>query len=359
VTRKSWSVGLLGTAFALIIVLPQIARDSWDPAVRLAVGSQSGVRDVIEEKLGEVPLTATRGHDGQIFFLMAHDPFLANPESIALILDRPTYRYQRIALPLLAWPAAAVSERAIVWALVLIGVVAVFVGTSSLSDYAERCGMTPLAGLAFVLNPGVVSALLITGSGVLAWAFGAAAMSAVVRRRRLTAIGLFTAAVLTRESMLLVAAGASLWMWRTERARALGYAFVPFLGAILWGLYVRWRLPGEQATDFLELGFPMRGIVSAVSDWISQGLTLDTVMGLAMVGVAVLLVVQFVKSPSLLAFGAVGFSGLAVFLTENVWISWFDSSRALIPATSAVIVGIIGSRVREFPDESVAGPSPS
>jgi hypothetical protein len=59
--------------------------------------------------------------------------------------------------------------------------------------------------------------------------------------------------------------------------------------------------------------------------------------------------VQFSKRPSLLAFGAVGFSFLAVLLTESVWFSWFDISRALMPATSAVVIGMLGSRTRASP----------
>ena len=51
------------------------------------------------------------GYDGAFVYRLALDPFTEQPVAHGITLDNPSYRQQRIVLPLVAWLADAASAR--------------------------------------------------------------------------------------------------------------------------------------------------------------------------------------------------------------------------------------------------------
>ena len=71
-----------------------------------------------EEILGDVVPSGGFGHDGKYYFMQAMDPFFMSPEDhAAYLLDRPTYRAQRMVYPTLAGGFGLLPAQAISWSL--------------------------------------------------------------------------------------------------------------------------------------------------------------------------------------------------------------------------------------------------
>ena len=86
-------------------------------------------RDYAEQRLGEVVLRESQGHDGKFFFVQANDPLLLDPEENAAILDFPVHRSRRVMYPLVAGGLGLLGPQAIVWGLLLTNVVGMALGT--------------------------------------------------------------------------------------------------------------------------------------------------------------------------------------------------------------------------------------
>ena len=76
--------------------------------------------DLAREKLGDdVVVPHEIGHDGKSFWVLARDPLLTQGADIRHFLDRPAYRAQRIAYPLIASPWGLGGEHLLLWGLII------------------------------------------------------------------------------------------------------------------------------------------------------------------------------------------------------------------------------------------------
>src|SRR5215207_292603 len=92
----------LGVLFALIAMVGQ-GMPTW--ASLLRVGSGNPALKTITDELGPIMLPDRTGHDGQIYYLIARDPFARGATVSTLSTfdtNPPRYRYRRILFPLLA-----------------------------------------------------------------------------------------------------------------------------------------------------------------------------------------------------------------------------------------------------------------
>jgi hypothetical protein len=131
--------------------------------------------------------------------------------------------------------------------------------------------------------------------------------------------------------MVIVPLGIVLWKWRRERTVDWPLAVGPLLVVGGWAAYVRLRLNVpllEGQTQ--ELGVPFGGFISALGKWLdSPGI--DLVVALVLLAVAIVFALRLFRTPTLLAAATGGFALLAVFLTEQVWLNYFDITRAMAP----------------------------
>lgn len=337
-SRRTMLVGLVGLLIASGLAVRLLVEHDGDPTIFAAFGEDSEITVLAEEQLGRQVVTREGiGHDGRFFFVLANDPWLTNPEAAAL-MDRPAYRAQRILYPMVAGGAGFLQTGAVVWGLLIVNLVAMGVGTWGVSTLASDMGGSPWWGLAFVLNVGLISEMNVDAAGVLAAAAAFWALVMLRRAQRFAGLALLTAAALSREVMLIAAAGSALWLWRRdERRTAVLAVAIPTAFVAVWGLFVRARLgsvgPGAEIE---EIGWPLVGLVQAFEGWVSD--PIDLAAGTAIFILLALFARRVFVSEEIVGWAFLGFVPVALLLTEQVWLSYFDISRAVAPVLTAFVL---------------------
>jgi len=276
------------------------------------------------------------GHDGRYFWAIARDPLLLHPHVDAPLMDRPVYRAQRVAYPLLAAPWRAFGERALLWGLLGTNLVLVGAGAFVAALLAIEVGAPARAALAFVLNPAVVIAMLGDLSDVLAIGALMLALLLLLRRRLGWAIVAGAVAGLAKEPMLLGLGGVTLLWPALARRQRLLLAAVPGAVVVGWALYVRWRL-GWPATSIQEFTGPFLGYADAWRrSWSVAHNWTDAVAAIALVPFAAVTVVRWWRRRTMLLHAALPFALLVPFFTLQVLDILLNSVRAVGPAIAFV-----------------------
>ena len=329
-----------------------LVRAGGNPEWFIHFGTQSTVIEEGRRILGpHVLIPHVQGQDGQTFWLMSRDPLLLHPGVEKRYEDRPGYRSQRVLYPLLAAPARLVSERALVWALLLVNVGAVGFGTYWTAELAASLRAPKRFCLAFVLCPAVAIGVLMDASDALALALvvcGVALWYRTGPRRLLAASIAFSLAALTKEVTLLVPV--ALVVADLARRRNLGAAVrlagPPAAAVVGWGLYARARL-GWPPSGVQELTWPLGGFREAyVRGWRPFG---DWGQAAIAVGCLILMVIVVAtwlrwRTDALLA--AVPFALLFPFLSAQVLDLGVNSARATGPAVTLIAVSAAAHRWR-------------
>ncbi len=337
-------IGLLGvTAY----VVASLAATDWDPTLFTAFGeADPATREFAEERLGEVFLRPSLGHDGRFFFVQANDPWIFDSENNARVLDRPLYRSQRMLYPVLAGGGGLFGPEQIVWAMIVVSVLAVGAGTFATSMVATRMGISAWWGLAFAFNLGFLMEISIGGAGVVAGAAAFGAVAAIQRERHAWALTLLSLSVLAREAMLIAAVGCAWWLSSQagERRRAVLTVLLPGAAAVLWAIYLRLRIGLEAGADQVEeIGLPFVGFTRAVGHWLA-GDPLSLATGVVILLILLAYVYRTLLSGQLVGWAFLLFTLLGVMFTEQVWRSYFDISRAVAPVLTAYVLLIVASR---------------
>lgn len=339
-------VSMVGVVLSAVVVLRVYVDNGGDITSFIAFGEEDQVTSTYgRERLGDVFLRESVGHDGRFFFVQANDPLLVDPGENAAILDRPVYRAQRMFYPLLAGGFGGFPPEVIAWALVLVNLAAMGLGTWAVAGIARDMGGSPWWGLAFPLNVGLISEMSIDGAGVVAAAAAFGAIALLKRGRVVGTVGLLVVAALSREATLVVAAGLAFWAWRRQRRRdALVMVVIPTAAVLVWAFYVRLRLgAADGLSEIQEIGWPFVGIARAISGGTQGGL--DLAVAVVLLILFVLFVRRALIADSELGWGTVGFVALGLILTEQVWRNYFDITRAVAPVLTAFVLLVFLSSV--------------
>lgn len=341
-------VGVVATVFSSMIAVRVLSDVDWDATIFVAFGEEATpTREYAEERLGDVYLRPEQGHDGKFFFVQANDPWLLDPEENADALDRPLYRSQRMFYPMLAGGAGLFGPETIVWAMLIVNMLGMGVGTWVVSQIAMDMGGSPWWGLTFALNLGFISEVLIGGAGVVAAAAAFGAVLMFMRGWVLAGVALLAIAALSREAMLIAAAGTALWLWvHASRKTAVLAALAPGLAVIAWASYLRLRIAeGSVASEVEEIGWPFAGFVEAFDSWATD--PVDLAAGVAMMVLFILFTRRVAMGRHLVGWAFAGFVLLGIVFTEQVWRSYFDITRAVAPIiTVFVLLMFLGDRAR-------------
>ena len=326
-----------------------LADADWDVTVFAAFGEDDqSTRTYAEERLGEVFLRSDLGHDGRFFFVQSNDPWVIAPDENINVVDRPLYRTQRMLYPVLAGGGGLLGAEAIIWSMIIVNVVAMGLGSWAVAQIAIEMGGSPWLGLAFALNVGFISEMSIGAAGVVAGAAVFGSVALWMRHRTGWAVILITLAVLSREAMLLAALGTSWYLWRRgDKRHAILATAVPATAAAAWAVYVRLRIgSGAGVGQVEEIGLPFAGFVEALGSWLGE--PVDLAVGLMMMLLFTLFVRRVLLSGALVGWAFVGFVALAILFTEQVWISYFDITRAIAPVITAfVLLVFVSSNAEE------------
>lgn len=350
VIRPEWRaalvVALVSLALVCVLVVRNLMAFDWNPSVFLALGADvNASRDYAIELLGNhLDLRSGLGHDGKFFFAQANDPFLTDPEVHAAVLDRPVYRSQRILFPLIGGGFGLLSPWGVVWGMLTLSVLTFGLGAFATSLVSQGMGGSAWWGLAFTLNLGVISELLVGGAGHLGLALVMASIAFLQRGRPGLSVAALSAAVLTREVLMIAVVGIALWLWRKSfRRLAMTHLAVPALAVLAWGLYVRSRIGWMTGvSEVEELGWPLVGFLEAARLW-PYSLT-NGAAGLAVFLLVILFIRRALRSDWLVGYAAAGFVPVVFLLTLQVWFGYFDITRAVSPVITAFLLMAFAAR---------------
>jgi len=143
----------------------------------------------------------TEGYDGQFTFYMALD---LSPEMVEERLDIPSYRYQRILLPLLGRALGGGKLERTAWALLGINLVGQLLGTWLVARLLEQHGWHSWYSLIYGLWVGLVMPVGLMLHEPLAYALAVAAVLLHERKESPFDILLALLAVLAKETTLFV-----------------------------------------------------------------------------------------------------------------------------------------------------------
>jgi hypothetical protein len=242
-----WLIVILMATLYLGIVL---SLHDWDP---LALVLQ-GTRFTTGNPFG------SEGYDGQFVYQIA-----LRPTEAMAYLDVPAYRYQRIFYPLLARWLALGQPALIPWTLPLINLAALGIGTWLAGRLLERSATNPWFALPVGLFAGQLLSLRVDLPEPLALTLALGGMLLIERTQRIpptasvtaqpyithwpglvAGAALFALGALTKETMLLTAAGYGLYL-----GLARGWRPAVVLAVIAAGPFVLW-----QGVLWLWLGQP-------------------------------------------------------------------------------------------------------
>lgn len=348
-------IGLVAVVLAFVFALPVLSEAGWDVTVFIGFGEEAdATREYAEERLGDVFLRPHQGHDGKFFFVQSNDPWVLHPEENAGVLRRPLYRSQRMLYPVLAGGAGLFGPEVVIWAMFVVNVIALGVGSWVLAVLAVEMGGSPWWGLAFVLNLGFITEMNIDGSGIVAALFAFWAVVFVLRGPMPLAIALFALGALAREAMLIAAAGSAWWLLqRGERRRAGLVLGVPLAAVAAWAIYLRTRIGWDVGVSQVEeIGAPFVGVSQAFDSWTNE--PLDLVVGITLIVLLLLFTRRVLISGHLVGWAFLGFVPLALLFTEQVWESYFDITRAVAPVVTTFVLLVFldspkGSNVEHQP----------
>lgn len=350
---------LLGTLVISIWVLVDVERSGRNALNFIQPGERGPSVEAFHQDFPTTQLPNGLGLDGQQFYVIARDPL--HPTQVAPLLDRPRYRLQRPLLPWLAWMLHPTGGGyGLVWAFVIVGIAAIFLGSMATGALAVQLGGKPWLAVAFAITPGAWFSLRATVADGLALALAIAALALAHRQRWLPAILCGVAAVLAKEVIIAVLAGWVLWKWLSSRSRvALLLVAVPAAVIVAWWLALRIMLPGHEQIG--ELVGPFVGWRDAWNIRWSHGhelVGMAAAIGSVIVGIAAL-VRRGVTHP--LGWAIVFNLVLAALENGDVIGNNYGSTRALMPV---LVLGVVAwftpgrphpERVDTSPEQIPAG----
>jgi hypothetical protein len=355
-------VGLISLAVGLYISLPLLSGNDWNPSALIkfpeARPEQLGYG---ERMLGDVVPAGGDGHDGKYFFMQAMDPFYLQPDDHAYLLDRPSYRAQRMIYPTIAGAFGFLPPVATAWSLWGVNMLALGIGGWLTARLALQMGISAWFGLAFVFNPGVLVSSIIDTADVFAMVFFIASALALMRKRYTAGAVFLSLAALSRETMIVAAVGAIVYIWKTERKVPLILG-LPFLTSAVWWVFLRFQIGylDRGVQDVAAIGLPFKGFYDAMIRWLSRpDSSVDMMFGLILLVVSLLIVKHAWRRPTLLGYMTAGFALIAVAMVVDVWKFYFDASRALAPVMTAYVLMVPAAAKRARMEAPVREPDPA
>ncbi len=331
--------------------------------------------------------TRAYGYDGQFYYLLALNPFSAQPALPGAHFDLPAYRAQRILYPLLTWLLSLGGRPALVPLMLVAVNLAAIVAIGAIgARLAQRLGVAPLWGLALAFYPGLLLSLAgdLAEPLALACALGGV-LCARDRRWGWTAL-LLSLAVLARETTAIFAVallmagavtGATTYIRRRRDGRDLllpspsgGEAggggwrsaalagLTPLLVALGWQAVLLWHWGklGLLAAGGNNLGLPLVGLFEGFVAWhilwppLLQAMHyLDVLYLLALAEMTRRVIVRE-RRGGFLALAWLGYAAMALCLTVFVWDYYWNFLRGAIELglLSLLLLFTASPRTRRF-----------
>ncbi len=200
------------------------------------------------------------GYDGQVFHLIAHDPWMRKGSRDAIA--GAAFRYQRIFVPALAWVLALGQDRWIHASYFAVILGFVFLGVYWTAKFAMRAGLAPQWGLVFAITPAAIVSIdrMTADIALAAFAAGFALYAAKDANWRVLAV--LACAALTRETARPVIAGYSVFLLSRRKIAGAMMAAATVVPFALWYMHLPRNEP-EVAAGLMSV-IPFAGLMDRV-----------------------------------------------------------------------------------------------
>jgi hypothetical protein len=241
----------------------------------------------------------SEGYDGQVYHLIAHDPWMRKGSVQAIA--GASFRYQRIFVPALAWTLALGNDAWVHAAYFAVILAFVFMGVYWTALFASHIGRSTTWGLVFLIVPAnVVSLDRMTADIALAAFTAGFAYYAFepTEKNAWKILVILTCAVLTRETALPMIAGCLAYFASRRRFRMALLTAATALPAAAWYVYLS-KLERSAAPDYVDW-IPFAGFANRIfnpshyslSQWKSVVVQLGDYFALAGVAIAMILALR-------------------------------------------------------------------
>lgn len=283
------------------------------------------------------------GYDGMMFYRLALDPFTDQQTANGITLDEPSYRQQRILYPLIVWLLSFGRAEAVPLLLVLVNLAAIATLGFAGAMIARRYDFNELWGVVFALYPGFLLSFSRDTCEIVACAFGACAIWMYGASRWKTCTLLLCCAMLTRETLLMLAIGIG-FVWLFRRAVPLYTFLTPGALYVIWQLVLgsRWdQTPLAAGTP--DRTAPFAGYLNVFADSMARRTVLDRThfaecIYWALLVALVLIIWRTAKVRTEWRFAWIGYVALAGMLGRDIWTEHFAFMRVLGDLYLATIV---------------------
>ncbi len=300
------------------------------------------------------------GYDGQFYYRLALDPLTKQRVEYGITIDTPSYRQQRILYPVLARILALGRTPWVPWSMIVVNYLAICGLAFSAARFAELFGLPAIYGLAIAFYPGVLLGLDRDLPDPLAISLMVFSLYLLRSRRIILAACMLSLAVLTRETVVLLA-GALLVhsTWRSLRRQSAWTESVllamPLAAFVAWQLWIfaRWGTfgPAEGSRNLAGLPFRSAGILFIRSVHFALGFHPFQLVELLFLGAMILLVTMvFIRStvdPGVKLAWLI-YLALAAFLSGAIWVEDWAFLRGCEELMVLGFIIVMGARERRL-----------
>ena len=345
---NSPSLPLLITAVMYCgLILVTVRDQGYDFSYFVAAGHRFCEVNQVPKSL-TVPLSAGSydGYDGQFYYRLALNPFTSKVTDFGIQLDHPAYRHQRILYPLIVWMMSFGCIHCVPVLMVVVNVLCLCLLGWLGGIFARSAGLHSLWGLAFPFYPGFLLSLERDLTDILCATLLLGSLLCVRHRRHLAAALLLSLAVLTRETVLLVAVGATyVWLkgvqdkkaadrlpWYFPMFALFTYSIWQFILLRNWGFRL-WNEAHAGAAGS-SLGWPFAGFLSRLASNAASKTQVQRVdfVDMLLIGVFAAAVAWSMRTSAasrLEKSACLLYAGLAVFFTGDMWVEDWAFLRVL------------------------------
>jgi hypothetical protein len=211
------------------------------------------------------------GFDGQVYHLIAHDPWLRRGSADAIV--GPAIFYQRILVPALAWTLAFGRDRWIDPAYIGVVLLFIFLGAYWSGRIAANAGLRPFWGMVgFLLAPATATSIdrMTVDVAVAACVAGFAFYSKEGPKWKV--FGLLACAAVAKEQAVPIIIGYALYLVVRKQWLTAGWMLAAGAPGFAWFLYLRAVRPVPPLITTMSW-IPLAGFFDAVRHPFHYGFT--------------------------------------------------------------------------------------
>jgi len=202
---RLWVPALAGFGLALLFAIVLVVRAGGD--VSLLVHAAPPWTDPATARPSLTVQDEEDGFDGQFFYRLGVAPWSTDDAVAGVTNDLPALRNARWGYGALAWAVSGGDPDLVPWSLVALNVVAAGALGAVGGGLARHVGRHAGWGVLFLLWPGFAYSLSLDTSELVASTMALGGLLAIRLHRWVGAAGLLAAAVLTRDTTLVIPAG--------------------------------------------------------------------------------------------------------------------------------------------------------